>query len=122
MSTQNTKIFSERLIAAREKRGMSQSELAEKTGFQASALSHFESGRRMPSFDSLKRLADALNVSTDYLLGRDVSEPAGPAAAKLFRHAGTMKQEDLEMLANFAEQLAQKNRRENKDDGHGKKP
>ena len=37
---------------------------------QASAISHFETGTRKPSFDNLRRLADALDVTTDYLLGR----------------------------------------------------
>ena len=45
-------------------------ELAERTGFHPSAVPHFETGQRAPSFDNLKRLADALDVTTDYLLGR----------------------------------------------------
>ena len=62
--------FPERLRSAREKRGLSQGELAKRAGFQASAISHFETGSRKPSFDNLRRLADALEVTTDYLLGR----------------------------------------------------
>jgi transcriptional regulator with XRE-family HTH domain len=72
-------IFRTRLKAARDLRKFSQDELAERSGLQSSAISHFETGNRKPSFDNLKRLADALGVSTDYLLGR-TNDPEGYAA------------------------------------------
>ncbi len=50
--------------------GISQGELARRTRLQASAISHFETGQRKPSIDNLVRIAKALDVSTDYLLGR----------------------------------------------------
>ncbi len=62
--------FGERLRKVRESKGLNQAQLAEKSGLQPSAVSHFELGRRSPSFDNLKRLADALSVTIDYLLGR----------------------------------------------------
>lgn len=63
--------FCGRLEAARSARGLRQSELAEKAGLEPSAISHFETGRRRPSFDNLERLVDALGVTADYLLGRN---------------------------------------------------
>jgi transcriptional regulator with XRE-family HTH domain len=101
--------FPDRLRAARQLRNLSQSELAEKSGLQPSAVSHFETGRRAPSFDNLKALSEALQVTTDYLLGR-VDEPGiqGAVADKLFRHAGNMSREDLDSLTRFAEILAKK--------------
>lgn len=73
--------FPERLKEARDRRGFSQLELAQTSGLQPSAVSHFETGGRKPSFDNLQLLADALKVSTDYLLGRtDKIEPVGGAA------------------------------------------
>src|SRR5437870_8712057 len=66
--------FPDRLRSARQLRNLSQSELAEKANLQPSAISHFETGRRAPSFDNLKALSEALQVTTDYLLGR-VDEP-----------------------------------------------
>jgi len=67
------KIFSERLSAARRFRQLSQGELARKTRLKQSAISQFETGRRSPSFHNLRRIADALEVSGDYLLGRSNS-------------------------------------------------
>lgn len=103
--------FGDRLRKIREDKGLSQSELAHKTGFQPSAISHFESGRRSPSFENLKRLADALSVTIDFLLGRE-SEPksAGPIAEQLFRDFGRMSADDQESIAKFAKLLAEKNK------------
>jgi transcriptional regulator with XRE-family HTH domain len=104
--------FGERLRHIREEKRLSQAELAEKTGFQPSAISHFESGRRAPSFDNLKKLADALAVTIDYLLGREtLPTTAGPVAQKLFRNFEQMSADDQEDLAKFAALLAAKNRR-----------
>src|SRR5258707_600002 len=93
--------FPARLRAIREKRKLSQSELAQRAGLQPSAVSHFEAGRRAPSFDNLKRLANALDVTTDYLLGRTEEvastgrDALGPTVDRLFRHASQISQEDL---------------------------
>jgi transcriptional regulator with XRE-family HTH domain len=75
-------IFSQRLSTARKFRRLSQGELARKTRLKQSAISQFETGRRAPSFHNLRRLADALEVSADYLLGRSNSvEMNGSRAA-----------------------------------------
>jgi transcriptional regulator with XRE-family HTH domain len=109
MSTVPERIFPERLQAARQLRKLSQSELAAKAGLQPSAVSHFETGRRAPSFDNLKALSTALEVTTDYLLGRvDDPQLQGEVADQLFRHAQKMSQQDLETLTSFAEMLARK--------------
>lgn len=108
-SSDNSK-FKDRLRKIREDKGLSQAQLAEKAGLQPSAVSHFEAGRRSPSFDNLRALSDALEVTTDHLLGRE-KQPgsAGPLVDKLFRHAGQMSHRDLEILAEFADTLAKKN-------------
>ena len=104
--------FAEILKSIREEKGLSQSELATKAGLQPSAISHFESGRRSPSFDNLRRLADALNVTIDYLLGRNAQcEAAGPTSDLLFRNFEKLSSEDQEQLTQFAEFLAEKNRK-----------
>jgi transcriptional regulator with XRE-family HTH domain len=109
-----SKNFPDILRKMRESKKLSQTELAEKTGFQPSAISHFETGRRSPSFDNLKRLADALSVSIDFLLGReDSSKSVGPAAEQLFRDFEHMSSEDQDTLTKFASMLAQKNKERN---------
>ena len=104
-------IFSERLRRTREDKGLSQGDLAHKSGLQPSAISHFESGRRSPSFDNLKRLADALAVTIDYLMGRESTpKSAGPAAQQLFRNFEQLSAEDQDNLSTFADFLAKKNK------------
>ena len=56
--------------------GWSQAELAGAAGLQQSALSHYENGARRPSFTNLRRLASALHVTTDYLVGHAPSKDA----------------------------------------------
>lgn len=63
-------LFPFRLRTVRTFRGFTQMELAERAGLKQSAISHFETGARKPSFDNLRLVADSLDVATDYLLGR----------------------------------------------------
>jgi ribosome-binding protein aMBF1 (putative translation factor) len=106
-------IFAERLRTARELRKMSQSDVAEKTGLMPSAVSHFETGRRSPSFANLKVLSDALKVTTDYLIGRtDSMDMSNAAAMKLLRHAQKMSDEDLERITQMAEVMVRKQKKE----------
>ena len=109
MSTPLTGTFAERLKAARELRKLSQGRLARLAGLQASAISHFETGTRKPSFDNLRRLADALAVTTDYLLGR-AGEMTGSAATtdRLHRHYSGLSAEYQEVVDDFIEVLAGK--------------
>ncbi len=107
-STNPSNIFPQRLRAARDLRDLNQSELARRASLQASAVSHFETGARKPSFDNLKRLADALDVTTDYLLGR-VDDPAGLAGAdRIHRHLGQLKGSDRSIAEDMIEMLAKR--------------
>ena len=56
------------LRKAREKRGLTQVELAEKVGVTRVTISYLESGKRQPSMDLLHRLAKALRVKVGELL------------------------------------------------------
>ena len=108
-SSKPSDIFPERLRTAREHRELSQGGLADRAGLQASAVSHFETAGRKPSFDNLKKLADALNVSTDYLLGRTAEmEGSAKTGDRLHRHYAGLSSEYQEMADEFLEMLAQK--------------
>lgn len=62
--------FGHRLREARTKRGITQLQLAEKAGITRWAISLYEHDRGYPQVLTLTYIADALDVSTDYLLGR----------------------------------------------------
>jgi len=107
-SSRPTEVFPERLRLARDRRGLNQGDLAKRAGLQASAISHFETGTRKPSFDNLRRLADALDVTTDYLLGR-VTDLNGLAGAdKLHRHYDRLTSDDRDVADSVIEMLAKK--------------
>lgn len=53
----------------REDNGFTQVHLAEVLNVSAGAVSHYESGTREPTIQTLIRMADVLNVSVDYLVG-----------------------------------------------------
>lgn len=61
--------FNDNLRIARERRGFSQKEMAEKIGVAKSTYSLYESGNREPNVQTIKKIADILNVSADELLG-----------------------------------------------------
>ena len=101
--------FSHNLKKARESKGLSQTELAKRSGLLPSAVSHFETGRRSPSFDNLKRLAETLEVTTDFLVGRETDPTtSGPTLRRIFRNAQEMSDDDRQKLAEFSEFLASK--------------
>lgn len=109
--------FKERLKKARKIRGLGQSALAEKAGLPPSSISHFEGGGRKPSFENLRRLAIALEVTTDYLLGQ-VDEVGGAVAEAdiLYRHVKNLTEDDRELAQNFVKMLAERNQQGAPDD------
>jgi len=61
----------EALIALRERSGMSKAELAERAGVDRTLVTRLENGERRATPDVMRRLAEALRVSTVALMGPD---------------------------------------------------
>lgn len=63
-------VFTERLKEARNKMKISQKDLGIKIGMDPSSASgrmnHYEKGRHMPDIETLKKMADELNVPINY--------------------------------------------------------
>ena len=72
----------ERIKMLRKKLGLTQSELAQKLGLECAAISKYETNRVPLTQDSLLRLAEVFNVTTDYILTgkRTINEPIEIAA------------------------------------------
>ena len=109
-STLPSDIFPERLREARELRGFSQGQLADRSGLQSSAISHFETKKRKPSFDNLRKLADALDVTTDFLLGRVDNVRSIGSSDQLNRHIDNLSDSDQEIATKMLELLAKRNK------------
>ncbi len=106
-----TEDFPDRLKKIRKSKGLSQSGLAKKTGLMPAAISHFETGERRPSLDNLIKLVDALSVSSDYLLGRDIAR-ASSATGKLLRDFEKLSLKDQGVIQDMAKLLLKKGQKQ----------
>lgn len=97
--------FGARLTRARETRGLSQVELARLAGLQAAAIGHFERDRRKPSFANVRALARALDVSSDFLLGRSA---AMEGATTVFRGEENLTHHDRAHIQLMIDMMNQK--------------
>lgn len=109
MSTPESTSFRYRLLFARNTRELNQDELAKRAKLPATAISHFERGTRKPSFDNLRKLADALSVSVDYLMGRSETFNENHShQPEIFRDYDNLSERDRELAKNFMAQLAKR--------------
>jgi len=65
-----------RVANLRIKHKLTQEELAKRVEISRAALSHYEKDRREPDLETIEKIADYFDVTTDYLIGRtDDSHP-----------------------------------------------
>ena len=110
-------VFGRRLRERREKRDWTQEKLAEKSGVSAAMISHFETGTRgTASADNLVKLASALGVSIDYLLGRaDEPELRDERVEATFRRLSDASGDTIEQAVRVVEALLDADRKEDKE-------
>lgn len=65
MASKTSKIIAE----LRKQKGLSQTELANVSGVSREMIGKYERGEAVPSIDAAKKIADAFEVSMDYLIG-----------------------------------------------------
>lgn len=66
--------FGSRLKQLRMNHNMTQPMLAKRLQVTKSVISAYETGLRMPSYETLLMISKVFTVSTDYLLGNDVGK------------------------------------------------
>lgn len=62
--------FGERLKQLREEHSLTQQALAEQLQTVRSTINKYEKNTRKPEYETLIKIADLFNTTTDYLLGR----------------------------------------------------
>jgi transcriptional regulator with XRE-family HTH domain len=67
-------MFAKRLKLARKRKNMTQEELAKRVNTKKTTISNYETEYSTPSNEMLSDIANVLEVSTDYLLGR-INQP-----------------------------------------------
>lgn len=80
-----------RIIKLRKDKGFSQSYLAKQVGISYAQIGRYETKGAQPPAEVLKKIADALDTSVDYLINGNTDEKA----------ASTLK--DAELLKQFKE-------------------
>ena len=97
--------ISELIRDRRNQLAITQTELAKQSSLTTTVISQFESGTRKPSFDTLSNLADALKVTTDYLLGKRRESYddllADPKVSMMFKGMMELPEKDKEMMFEF---------------------
>lgn len=130
---ENINNFRIRLKDLRKKNNMTQKDLAKRLGVVRTAVANYETGRTIPDSETLNHLANILDTTTDYLLGRtdnpspiDETEPSideeiaqimkdlGPDVTLQFYDLKGMSDEEKEDLKLFLQLLKAKRKR--KDD------
>ena len=66
--------YGERLKALRKRKGLSQKELTERLHLNRSTYARYETSTTQPDYDTLKKLAEFHEVTTDYILGHEVKD------------------------------------------------
>ena len=109
----------ERIKTLRESKKMTQKQLADLVGVAQVMISRYEKGLKKPGFETTQRLAKALDVSSDYIMGlTDSPNIASPAFAVMLREfiedtPGALEEiskqtgistSDIEMYASGAEE------------------
>lgn len=67
--TQERKRIGQRIAQLRKERGMTQQDLAERTGMQQGNIARIEAGRYSARFDTLQAIAEAMGLTVDFVAG-----------------------------------------------------
>lgn len=92
--------FGSRLRSLRQKKGLTQRELAELIGAKHNSISDWENDGHKPDMDTLEKLMGVFEVSSDYLLARD-----NPAV--LDKDAETVAKRIIEEIAPIFDELSE---------------
>ena len=106
-------VVSERIKALRLERGLTQEQLCERAEISVDAVNRIENGTRVPTIDTLEKIASALGSSVSDLLHTQTQKPAkSPAAVRrlltLVEHEPPDVQETIEEIVRAALKLTKK--------------
>lgn len=87
----------------RKAAGLTMKQLGEIVGMSESTISLYERGFHEPDIETMTRIADALHVSIDRLLGREQQEkPASPTISIVARGMEGMTEEEQQRFIAMA--------------------
>ena len=103
----------ERLKYLREKKGLTQKDVATRLGLEPAAISKYELDMREPNIEALKKLATIFNVSIDYIITGEEKHPIPVPKMtdeyyKLISIYSNLSEIDRNYIMSLAERLNQK--------------
>ncbi len=109
------KAFGARIKRLRKQKNWTQKELAGKADVRSAQLNKYEGGLHSPPFETLLKLAEALDTSVDYLLTGDETESVPLHNQRLlerFRDLETVAADDQEAVIRLIDAMIMKGKME----------
>lgn len=102
--------YAKRIKMLLEETGMTQQELADKSGVHKSKISKYLKGEYCPKADSAKKIADVFNVSPVWVMGVEspkylVSEAGKKTIVEITRNCEYMDDEQLKRILEYVKML-----------------
>ena len=110
MKTKKEKsIFSQRLIALRKTKGLTQHQLAEALGVSRDTIAYYEVRAKNPTQETVQVLADFFSVPCDQLLGSDIQtkKKTGPVSKleKQFQEVQRLPKEEQKFVSKLLDRV-----------------
>lgn len=102
------KIIGERLKKARELKGLTKKELAQTVGVAPSTITRYEEEVRIPKVTILRKIAEVLGVSVDYLVGKDEESEEEIATHITIKNISELPEEAKKSVQEFLEYIKKK--------------
>lgn len=109
--TQVNSEIGERIKSCRLALGMNKAQVAAKAKLTRPCITYYENAQSEPNVISLMKLADAFQISVDYLLGLDKENEyfKSPKINAMFREMEKLQDEDIEFLRGICNILKKAN-------------
>ncbi len=99
--------------------GMSKAKLASKAGLTRPTITYYENRNVTPTLQSLRKLADALGVTVDYLVGieKDPKDSGDFKIQLLFKNINELSEREILLMEEMCERVRKRDGKRS-----GKKP
>jgi len=97
--------FGEKVLAVRKNLKWSQDELARKIGTSAPIVGRYERNEIKPSIETAKKIADALEVTVDYLIGDSDKMILDKKMLRRLEQIDNLSSEDKEKVIYFIDMV-----------------
>jgi transcriptional regulator with XRE-family HTH domain len=109
--------FGEQLRNVRKEKGLTQAQLAKISGISRRMIVHYETHVKMPPLSKVKKLAEAIGVSADELIGitkpskhKIPREQISPSIIKRVKIIEELPVHDRKVIFSLIKSLAEKNK------------